>query len=121
MALDITSILSSAYAAGPPTSTSHKPYTNVDPKVYEGSWTGTYSNNQKFSLTISDVHGFRARVKYQSGATVQYQQVLIRDSSFRIGDTKFVLSGKGKAIVGTAIADPVTGNTSLIKGNATQG
>ena len=46
--------------------------------------------------------------------------MLIRNSSFRIGDTRFVLSGKGKAIVGTAVTDPVTGNVSLVKGTATQ-
>jgi len=29
-------------------------------------------NNQKFDLTIENVNGFRAQVKYQSGSTVQY-------------------------------------------------
>jgi hypothetical protein len=120
MATDITSILASAYATAPLASTSHKPYTNVDPKNYEGTWKGTYSNGHKFEFAISNVQGFRARVKYQSGATVQYQEVLIRDSSFRVGDTKFVLAGKGKATVGTAVTDPFTGNTTLVKGNAAQ-
>jgi hypothetical protein len=120
MATSITSILASAYASTPLISTSNKPYTNVDPKSYDGTWKGTYSDGKKFELTISDVSGFKARVKYQSGTDVQYQEVLIRDSSFRIGDTKFVLSGKGTAIVGTAITDPVTGNTSLVKGTAKQ-
>jgi hypothetical protein len=117
MATDITSILASAYATAPLAS---KPYTNVDPRNYEGTWKGTYSNGHKFEFAISNVQGFRARVKYQSGATVQYQEVLIRDSSFRVGDTKFVLAGKGKATVGTAVTDPFTGNTTLVKGNATQ-
>jgi hypothetical protein len=121
MTTSITSILASAYASTPITSsTSNKPYTNVDPKAYDGTWKGTYTNGDKFELTISDVSGFKARVKYQSGTDVQYQQVLIRDSSFRIGDTKFVLSGKGTAIVGTAVTDPVTGDTSLVKGTAKQ-
>jgi hypothetical protein len=117
---DIMSILQNAYASAPLTSTSNKPYTNVDPKSYQGSWTGTYSNNQKFEFTISDVSGFRAQVKYQSGSTVQYQQVLIRDSSFRIGDTKFSLTGNGQAQIKNAVTDPATGNTSLVTGNATQ-
>ena len=52
---------------------------------------------------------------------MQYQQVLIRDSSFRIGNTKFALTGSGKALIGNAVTDPVTGETSLVKGNATQG
>jgi len=44
--------------------------------------------------------------------------VLIGNSSFRIGDTKFVLTGSGKAAVANAVTDPTTGNTSLVKGNA---
>jgi lipocalin len=117
---DIMSILQNAYASAPTTPTSNKPYTNVDPQSYQGSWSGTYSNNQKFEFTISDVNGFRAQVKYQSGSTVQYQQVLIRDSSFRIGDTKFSLTGNGRAQIKNAVTDPATGNTSLVTSNATQ-
>jgi hypothetical protein len=118
---DIFSILKSSYASAPQSTQSSQPYTNVDPKSYQGTWTGTYSNNQKFELTVSQVNGFRAQVKYQSGSTVQYQQVLIRSGSFRVGDTKFALSGTGTAQVGTVITDPTTGNTSLFKGTATQG
>jgi hypothetical protein len=117
---DIFSILQSAYATAPQTPQSSKPYTAVDPKSYQGTWTGSYSNNAKFELTISQVNGFRAQVKYQSGSTVQYQQVLIRDSSFRIGDTKFALTATGKAQVGTVITDPASGNTNLIQGTAAQ-
>jgi len=51
---------------------------------------------------------------------VQYQQVLIRDSSFRIGDTKFSLTGNGQAQIKNALTDSATGNTSLVTGNATQ-
>jgi hypothetical protein len=115
---DIMSVIASAYATVPLTPTTTK-YTNVDPKSYQGTWEGTYSNNQKFKFTISDVNGFRAQVKYQSGTTTQYQQVLIGNSSFRIGDSKFVLTGTGKAQVYNAVTDPVTGNTSLVQGNAT--
>lgn len=117
---DIFSILQSAYTATPTTAASNTPYTAVDPKSYEGTWSGTYSsNNQKFSLTVSQVNGFRAQVKYQSGSTVQYQSVLIKDSSFRVGDTKFTLSGNGTASVGTVITSPVDGSTTLIQGSAT--
>ena len=116
---DIFSVLQSAYATTPLTPTTTK-YTPVNPSSYQGSWSGTYSNNQKFEFTISEVNGFRAQVKYQSGSTTQYQQVLIGNSSFRIGNTKFVLTGSGKALVANAVTDPVTGNTSLVQGNATQ-
>jgi hypothetical protein len=116
---DIFSVIQNAYATTPLTPSNVK-YTAVDPTSYQGTWTGAYSNNQKFQLTISDVNGFRAQVKYQSGSTVQYQQVLIGNSSFRIGDTKFVLTKSGQATVANAVTDPVTGNTSLVQGTATQ-
>jgi hypothetical protein len=116
---DIYSVLQNAYATAPLTPTTTK-YTPVEAKSYQGTWSGTYSNNQKFELTISDVSGFRAQVKYQSGSTTQYQQVLIGNSSFRIGNTKFMLTGSGKAVVANAVTDPTTGNTSLVQGNATQ-
>ena len=115
---DIMSVLQNAYATAP-LSPSNTKYTPVDPKSYQGTWSGTYSNNQKFELTISEVNGFRAQVKYQSGGTTQYQQVLIGNSSFRIGDTKFVLTGTGKATVANAVTDPTSGNTSLVQGSAT--
>ena len=117
---DIYIILSSAYTATPATPASNTPYTNVDPTAYQGTWDGTYSNNQKFQFTISQVNGFRAQVKYQSGSTVQYQSVLIKDNSFRIGDTKFTLTAQGTADVRNVITDPTSGNTSLVEGNATQ-
>jgi len=115
---DIMSVIASAYATTPLTPTATK-YTAVDPKQYQGTWEGTYSNNQKFKITISEVDGFRAQVKYQSGTATQYQQVLIGNSSFRIGDSKFVLTGTGKADVYNAVTDPVTGDTSLVQGAAT--
>ena len=45
--------------------------------------------------------------------------MLIGNSSFRVGDTKFVLTGTGKATVYNAVTDPATGNTSLVQGAAT--
>jgi hypothetical protein len=136
---DIMSILQSAYASAPlNNASSNAPYTNVRASDYQGTWTGTYNNNQTFKLTVSQVNGFRAQVKYQSGTTVDYQSVLIKGGSFRVGDTKFTLSNPGTpaqpatanapaqpatggtASIKSAITDPSTGNTSLIQGNATQ-
>jgi hypothetical protein len=117
---DILSILSQSYASATLSTPSSTPYTNVDPASYQGSWQGTYSNNQKFQFTISQISGFRAQVKYQSGSTVQYQSVLIKDNSFRIGDTKFTLASAGEAQIRTVITDPVTGNFNLITGGAAQ-
>ena len=117
---DIMSILQSSYTAAAPTATSNTPYTNVAPASYQGTWSGTYSNNQKFQFSISDVSGFRAQVKYQSGSTVQYQSVLIKDNSFRIGDTKFTLTKAGTAQIKNVITDPATGSTYLDTATATQ-
>jgi hypothetical protein len=116
---DIMSILQSSYTAVSQSTPSNTPYTAVDPTLYQGTWSGTYSNNQKFEISVTEVNGFRAQVKYQSGSTVQYQSVLIKDSSFRFGDTKFKLTATGTATVGNVITDPVSGNTSLVQGTAT--
>lgn len=116
---DIFNVLQNAYATAPLTTANTK-YTPVDPKSYQGTWSGTYKNNQKFEFTITNVNGFRAQVKYQSGGTTQYQQVLIGNSAFRIGNTKFVLTGTGQATVANAVTDPTTGDTSLVQGTATQ-
>jgi hypothetical protein len=114
---DIMSVIASAYASQPLMPATTK-YTPVD-ATYEGTWQGTYSNNQKFQISITDVNGFRAQVKYQSDGITQYQQVLIGNSSFRVGNSKFVLTGTGKAQVYNAVTDPTTGNTSLVQGSAT--
>lgn len=110
---DIISILQSSYAASALTTPSKTPYTAVDPASYQGSWTGTYADKKDFKITVSDVQGFRAQVKYQSGSTVKYQSVLIKDSTFRVGDTKFTLSSAGTATIKNAVTDPVTGSTYL--------
>src|SRR5258708_37916484 len=118
---NIYSILSSSYSSATLNSPTRAVYKNVDPKRYEGSWSGTFNNNQKFQFTISEVNGFHARVKYQSGGTALYQQVLISNNSFRIGDSKFFLSSKpGQALAKTVITSPVDGSTTLLQGHAQQ-
>ena len=118
---DIMSILQNSYASASLSTPSSTPYVNVDPTAYQGTWGGIYSSGQEFQFSISQVNGFRAQVKYQSGTTVQYQQVLIKDNAFRIGDTKFILTSAGNAQVRNVVTDPVSGNTTLVTGNATQG
>src|SRR6202158_5192656 len=99
-------ILSANYKAVGLTVPSKTPYVAVDPKLYEGSWTGKYANNKPFTITVSDVSGFRAQVKYQSDSTVKYQSVLIKDNAFRIGDSKFTVTKIGTAQVKTVVTDP---------------
>ncbi len=118
---DIMSILASGYTSAALTTPSNTPYTNVDAKSYNGNWDGTYANGQKFQISVSNVTGFRAELRYQDATMTKYQSVLIKDNSFRVGDSKFTLSGTaGSATVKTAVTDPVTGSTNLVSGTATQ-
>jgi hypothetical protein len=118
---DIMSILSANYKTVGLTVPSKTPYVAVDPTLYQGSWTGKYANNKSFTITVSDVSGFRAKVKYQSDSTVKYQDVLIKDLAFRVGDTKFTLTNKlGTAQIKNVVTDPATGSTYLDTATATR-
>ena len=117
---DIMSILSANFKSAGLSVPSKTPYVAVDPTLYQGNWTGTYANKKSFDLTVSNVTGFRAQVKYQSGSTVKYQSVLIKDKSFRIGDTKFTLTKTGTAQIKNVVTDPATGSTYLDTATATQ-
>jgi hypothetical protein len=111
---DIMSILSSNYVtAGQNVSLNTGKYVNVDPKAFEGTWSGKYANQKPFSVTISNVSGFRAKAKYQYGSSVKYQEVLIKNNAFRVGDSKFTLTKAGTAQVKTVMTDPASGAQSL--------
>ena len=122
--INIMSILQSSYSAASqqsliPVGAKFAP---VDPTKYTGTWTGKDSNGKPFSLVISKVSGYRANVTYQSAAGgLQYQRVFITTkSSFRIGDSSFILTGKDKAQVDTILTDPTTGIQSAEKAPATR-
>jgi hypothetical protein len=117
---DVLSILSANYKTVGLTVPSKTPYVAVDPTLYQGDWTGKYANNKSFKVTVSDVTGFRAKVHYQSDGTSKYQEVLIKDKSFRVGDTKFTLTATGKAQIKNVVTDPATGGTFLDTAYATQ-
>jgi hypothetical protein len=109
---DIVSILANSYQTAPVPS--HTAYVPVDPTLYDGTWKGVYSTGEKFSFTISNVQGFRARVQYQSGnGPIKSQDVLIKDNSFRIADTKFLLKKVGHAQIKTVVTNPATGANVL--------
>jgi len=111
---DIYTILSNSYKTAPTPSSSQTKYVPVDSAHYNGTWKGAYSTGEKFSFFISDVQGFRAKVKYQSGTgPVLFQDVLIKDNSFRIGDSKFLLKKIGHAQIKTVVTNPATGGTVL--------
>ena len=110
---DLLGTISANYRAVGATPLSKTPYFNVDPANFEGKWSGKYADNKSFSVTVSDVTGFRAKVKYESAGTVKYQDVLIKDNSFRVGDTKFALQSNGKAQIKNAVTNAATGGTYL--------
>jgi hypothetical protein len=85
----------------------------VDSTLYQGSWTGENADGKKLSLNVSPVDGFRAQIHYQSVDTSDYQQVLIKDGSFRFGNTKFTLTDTGKAQIKNVVTDPATGSSYL--------
>ena len=108
------SILSSNYTTvGQTTNVNSGKYVSVDPKAFQGTWDGKYANQKPFSVTVSNVSGFRAKAKYQYGSTVKYQDVLIKNNAFRVGDSKFTLTKPGTAQVKTVVTDPASGATSL--------
>lgn len=110
---DIWNIISSNYVTVGGAVPSNSKYVAVDPEKFEGSWKGKYANGTSFDVSISNVNGFRAKAKYQYGTTIKYQDVLIKNNSFRVGDSKFVLKGKGTAQVSTVMTDAATGASSL--------
>ncbi|MBT1511546.1 hypothetical protein KIP88_13620 [Bradyrhizobium sp. SRL28] len=110
---DLWNIISANYKTVGLTVPSKTPYVAVDPNLYEGSWTGKYADQKTFKITVSNVTGFRAKVQYQSGGTNKYQEVLIKDNTFRIGDTKFALAGNDKALIKNVVTDPSSGQTYL--------
>jgi len=118
---DIMSLLSTAYKTNV-LNVAHGSgkYVAVDPAAYQGTWTGKYADNKSFSFTISNISGYRAKVEYQSAGTVKFQEVLIKDQSFRIGDTRFTLTQAGTAQIKNAVTDPATGSSYLDTAYATQ-
>ena len=118
---DIMSVLSASYKSSSLTSAPSKAkYVAVDPALYQGTWTGKYANNKSFTINITDVSGFHAKVHYQSDGASKYQDVLIKGGAFRVGDTKFTLTPSGKAQIKNVVTDPVTGSTFLDTAYATQ-
>lgn len=89
---DIMSILQSSYSGASqnliPTGAR---FAKVDPTQWQGTWTGTDYNKQPFTITISNVSGYRANVKFQSASGgLQTQRVFITTKNlFRIGNSQF--------------------------------
>ena len=109
---DMMAIIAANYKTVGMTVPTKTPYVAVDPALYEGSWSGKYPD-KTFKISVSNVTGFRAKVQYQSGGTNKFQEVLIKDNSFRVGDTKFTLQGNNVALIKNVVTDPASGQTYL--------
>jgi hypothetical protein len=122
---DMMSILSASYKAAGTTIPSKTKYVAVDPKLYQGAWSGTYADKKTFKITVLNVSGFRAQVKYESAGTVKFGTALIKDNSFRVGDTKLTLTklatatSAATATIKNVVTDPATGSTYLDTATAT--
>jgi hypothetical protein len=110
---DVMSILAANYKTVGTTIPTKTPYVAVDPTLYEGSWTGKYANQKTFKITVSNITGFRAKVQYQSDGASKFQEVLIKDNAFRVGDTKFALTANNTAVVKNVVTDAASGQTYL--------
>jgi hypothetical protein len=117
---DMMSIIAANYKTVGMTVPTKTPYVAVDPTLYEGSWTGKYADQKTFKISVSNVTGFRAKVQYQSAGTNKFQEVLIKDNTFRIGDTKFTLTGRKTALIKNVVTDPASGQTYLDQAYATR-
>ena len=112
---DLFTILSNSYKTAPiPSGPSSAKYVPVDPANWTGTFKGTYSTGENFSFQNSDVQGLRAKVRYQTDKGIsQFQDVLIKDNSFRIGDSKFLMKKIGHAQIKTVVTNPSTGASVL--------
>jgi len=120
--VNIFSILQSSYQ--PATQVSIPPgskFAKVDPTLYQGTWTAKDSNGKPVTLTISNIQGYRANVRFQSAdGGLQTGRVYINTNGvFRIGDSQMQVTSAGKMTINTVITDPTTGNRSMETDHAT--
>jgi hypothetical protein len=66
---DIMSILSANYRSAGLSVPSKTAYVAVDPKLFEGTWKGTYPDKKKFEFTVSDVNGSKVAARSNTRAS----------------------------------------------------
>jgi len=96
-------------------------FANVDPTQWQGTWTATDSTGKPVTLTVSNVHGYRANVRFQSadGGLVSGRVLINTNHVFRIGNSQIQLTGAGKLQISTVITDQTTGKQSIETDHAT--
>ena len=120
---DIFTTLSSAYAANTASSqfSLGSKFTNVDPTQWQGTWTGTDAEKQPYTISISNVKGYRADVIYRGSQGFQHARVFIANqSTFRIGDSRFIMTAKGQATLASVVTNPYDGSQTIQQSIATQ-
>jgi hypothetical protein len=119
---NIFSILQSNYTATPQVSLPPgSKFANVDPTQWNGTWTATDSTGKPVTLTVSNVSGYRATVRFQTASGgLQTGRVLINTNGiFRIGNSQIQLVSPGKLTISTVITNATTGNPSIETDHAT--
>lgn len=96
-------------------------FAKVDPTKWQGTWTATDSKGKPVTLTISNVSGYRATVRFTNTESgLQTGRVLINTNGiFRIGNSQMQLTGTGKMTISTVITDSTTGKQSMETDHAT--
>ena len=107
---EVTQILSSNYlAVGSAQPVPGQKYVNVDPQRSRAPGRASTRTGRP-SMFRFRRQGFRATVKYESGGVVKYQDVLIKDGTFRVGDTKFAATRHGVAKISTVMIKAAGGH-----------
>ena len=104
---DVMSILSANYKTVGLTVPSKTPVCRRRSDSLRGQLDRQIRRQQDVQGHVSNVTGFRAKVHYQCGGTNKFQEVLIKDNAFRIGDTKFTLTKRqGRSRTSSPIRRP---------------
>ena len=121
---DMFSILAASYKALPqPSIPAGSKFANVDPTLWQGTWTAKDTSGKAVTLKIMNVSGYRATVRFE-GPTgtggLQTGRVFINTNGvFRIGTSQMQLTGAGKMTISTVITDAATGKQRLETDQAT--
>ena len=121
---DMFSILAASYKALPqPSIPVGSKFANVDPTLWQGTWTAKDTSGKAITLKILNVSGYRATVRLEgpSGTGgLQTGRVLINTNKvFRIGTSQMQLTAPGKMTISTVITDPTTGKQRMETDHAT--
>ena len=118
---DIFNIIATNYTTVGGMVPSKTPYAAVNAPDYQGTWKGRSFYRRELLPSRSPTStAFAQRSATRAARRWKYQDVLIKDASFRIGDFKFMLAQLGKATIKTVMTNPYDGSTQLNTAYATR-